>query len=76
MDDDLDFHSGKVASNYQSLTRVSPARRRQVLGVLALLGLAVVVLTVVVEHRFWWLTLTGRRATCLLYTSPSPRDRG
>jgi len=62
MDDDLDFHSGKVASNFKSVTGI-PAVRRRVLGVLALLGLAVVVLAVVIEHRFWWLTLTGRRAT-------------
>src|SRR5262245_22120123 len=62
MEDDLDFHSSKIASNFQSVTGI-PAVRRRVLGVLALLGLAVVVLAVVVEHRFWWLTLTGRRAT-------------
>ncbi|OAI49993.1 hypothetical protein AYO44_06060 [Planctomycetaceae bacterium SCGC AG-212-F19] len=37
--------------------------RQTVLGVLAMLGLVVVVLAVVVEHRFWWLTLTGRRTT-------------
>lgn len=62
MDDDLDFHSGQVASNFQSVTGI-PAVRRRVLGVLALLGLAVAVLALVVEHRFWWLTLTGRRTT-------------
>jgi hypothetical protein len=61
MDDDLDFHSGAIASNYQSVTGI-PAVRRRVLGVLALIGLAVVGLALVVEHRFWWLTLTGRRA--------------
>src|SRR5438552_19087731 len=62
MDDDLDFHSGKIASNFKSVMGI-PAVRRRVLGVLALLGLAVGVLAVVVEHRFWWLTLTGRRTT-------------
>src|SRR5262245_8630025 len=65
MDDDLDFHSGKIASNFKSVTGI-PAVRRRVLGVLALLGLAVVVLAVVVEHRFWWLTLTGRRTTAMI----------
>jgi hypothetical protein len=62
MDDDLDFHSGKIASNFKSVTGI-PAVRRRVLGVLALICLLMVVLAVVVEHRFWWLTLTGRRTT-------------
>lgn len=62
MDDDLDFHSGKIASNFKSVTGI-PAVRRRVLGVLALVGLVFVVLAVLVEHRFWWLTLTGRRTT-------------
>src|SRR5262245_61224699 len=65
MDDDLDFHSGKIASNCKSLTGI-PAVRRRVLDVLALLGLAVAVLAVAVEHRFWWLTLTGRRTTATI----------
>lgn len=62
MDDELDFHSGQVASNYRSV-HGTPATRRRVFTALSALGLTVAAAAVAVEHQFWWLMLTGRRAT-------------
>src|SRR5262249_38334796 len=61
MDDDLDFRAGKIGTTFP-IKGFPPVRRRG-LGLLALVNLLVVGLAGVVEHRFWWLTLTGRRAT-------------
>lgn len=62
MCDELDFNDGKL-SWHSHPGNANLAATRRVLTVIAMMGLAVACLAVIVEHRFWWLTLTGQRAT-------------
>jgi hypothetical protein len=62
MADELDFHGGKL-SWHTHPGKANSAGTRRVLTIISAFGLAVAILALVVEHRFWWLSLTGRSAT-------------
>src|SRR5690348_6637284 len=60
--EEFDFNAGRVVS-YQPMWTHSRAALRRTLAVVATIGVLTGLAAVGVEYRFWWLTLTGQRAT-------------